>query len=62
MSYDKYERGHQHLNGGQQRITYKKTKQQQQLTLQLTQSNQWVRVDHVTRIHLLNSPPYPHND
>ena len=24
MSYDKYERGHQHLNGGHQRITYKK--------------------------------------
>ena len=23
MSYDKYERGHQHLNGGHQRITYK---------------------------------------
>ena len=25
MSYDKYERGRQHLNGGYQRITYKKT-------------------------------------
>ena len=23
MSYDKYERGRQHLNGGHQRITYK---------------------------------------
>ena len=23
MSYDKYEGGHQHLNGGHQRITYK---------------------------------------
>ena len=27
------------------------------LTLQLTESNQWVRVDHATRINLLNSPP-----
>ena len=26
MSYDKYERGRQHLNGGHQRITYKQTK------------------------------------
>ena len=26
------------------------------LTLRLTQSNQWVGVDHVVRIHLLNSP------
>ena len=26
MSYDKYERGRQHLNGGHQRITYKKKK------------------------------------
>ena len=24
MSYDKSQRGHQHLNGGHQRITYKK--------------------------------------
>ena len=23
MSYDKYERGHRHLNGGCQKITYK---------------------------------------
>ena len=27
------------------------------LTLRLTESNQWVRVDHATRINLLNSPP-----
>ena len=49
MSYDKYERGRQHLNGGHQRITYKKNKNKNQkiiLTLQLTQSNQWVGVDH----------------
>ena len=26
MSYDKYERGHEHPNGGHQRITYKKKK------------------------------------
>ena len=26
MSYDKYERGRHHLNGGHQRITYKKNK------------------------------------
>ena len=43
MSYDKYERGRQYLNGGHQRITYKKKKK---LTLRLTQSNQWVGVDH----------------
>ena len=54
MSYDKYERGHQHLNGGHQRITYKKKRKK--LTLWLTQSNQWVEVEHVARIHLLNSP------
>ena len=60
MSYDKYERGRQHLNGGHQRITYKKNKNKNQkiiLTLQLTQSNQWVGVDHVARIQLVNSPP-----
>ena len=50
MSYDKYERGRQHLNCGHQRITYKK------LTLRLAQSNQWVGVDHADRIHSLNSP------
>ena len=27
------------------------------LTLRLTQSNQWIGVDHATRIQLLNSPP-----
>ena len=27
------------------------------LTLRLTQSNQWVGVDHAARIQLLNSPP-----
>ena len=59
MSHDKYERGHQHLNGGHQRITYKKIKIKIKiiLTLWLTQSNQWVGVDHAARIQLLNSPP-----
>ena len=57
MSYDKYERGRQHLNGGHQRITYKKIKIEIILTLRLTQSNQWVGVDHAARIQLLNSPP-----
>ena len=52
MSYDKYERGHQHLNGGHQRITYQKKK----LTPRLTQSNQWVRVDHASQIHSPSSP------
>ena len=55
ISYDKYERGSQHLNGGHQRIIYKKRRLI--LTLRLTQSNQWVGVDHAPRIHLLNSPP-----
>ena len=27
MSYDKYERGRQHLNGDHQRITYKRKKE-----------------------------------
>ena len=27
MPYDKYERGRQHLNGGHQRITYKRKKE-----------------------------------
>ena len=27
------------------------------LALRLTQNNQWVGVEHATRIHLLNSPP-----
>ena len=59
MSYDKYERGHQHLNGGHQRITYKKNniKIKIILTLPLTQSNQWDGVDHAPQIQLLNSPP-----
>ena len=52
MSYDKCERGHQHLNGGHQRITYKKKK----LTPRLTQSNQWVGVDHAAQIHSPSSP------
>ena len=62
MSYDKYERGQQHLNGGHQRITYKKINKYLKLkikiifTLLLTQSNQWVGVDCAARIHLLNSP------
>ena len=50
MSYDKYERGRQQLNGangGHQRITYKKIyiyiiKIKITITLRLTQSNQWV--------------------
>ena len=59
MSYDKYERGRQHLNGGQQRITYKRKRKKNKiiLTLRLAQGNQWVGVDHATRIHSLNSPP-----
>ena len=51
MSYHKYERGYQHLNGGHQIITYKKKH-----TLRPTENNQWVGVDHATRIHLLNFP------
>ena len=27
------------------------------LTLRLTQSNQWVGIDHAARVQLLNSPP-----
>ena len=61
MSHDKYERGRQHLNGGHQRITYKKKKKNGILTLRLTQSNQWVGVDHAARIHWLNSPPMTSN-
>ena len=61
MSYDKYERGRQHLNHGHQRITYKKKiiikiKIKIILTLRLTESNQWVGVDHAARIQLLHSP------
>ena len=62
MSYDIYERGRQHLDGGHQRITYKKKKKliikiKIVLTLRLTQINQWLAVDHAARIQLLNSPP-----
>ena len=60
MSYYKYERGRQHLNDGHQRITYKTNKQTNKQTktyLRLTQSNQWVGVDHAVRINSLNSPP-----
>ena len=69
MSYDKYERGRQHLNGGHQRITYKRKKEKIEnknkkkikikiiLTLRLTHNNQWVGVDHAARIHSVNSPP-----
>ena len=60
MSYDKYERGHQLLNGGHQRITLKK-KKKKKLTLQLTQRNQWVGVDHAAQIHSLNSPAIGEN-
>ena len=64
MSHDKYERGRQHLNGGHQRITYKKKKKERKneiLTLRLIQSNQWVGVDHAARIQWLNSPPMTSN-
>ena len=67
MSYNKYERGRQHPNGGHQRITYKikitttnnnnRIKIKTILTLRLSQSIQWVGVDQAARIHLLNSPP-----
>ena len=59
MSYDKYERGHQYLNKGHQRITYqkKKKKETENFTLRLTKSNQWVGMDHAARIQLLISPP-----
>ena len=49
MSYDKYERGCQHLNGGHQTINYKPNQKKLIiviLNLRLTQSNQWVGVDH----------------
>ena len=66
ISYDKYERGSQHPNGGHQRITYKKKKKNKIkikiiFTLRLTQSK-WVGVDHADRIHLLNSPPMTGSD
>ena len=62
MSYDKYERGCQHLNSGHQRITYKRKKEKRKtkikiiLTLWLTQNNLWVGVNHAAQIHFLNSP------
>ena len=56
---DKHERGRQHLNGNLQRVTYKK--KQKKITLRLTQSNQWVGVDHAARIHWLNSLPMTSN-
>ena len=49
MSYDKYD---EEVTVSYQRITYKKMVT---LILWLTQSNQWVEVDHTTRIHSLNS-------
>ena len=66
MSYDKYERGRQHFNGGHQRITHKTKKKKKKkrkekliiiLTLRLTQINQWVEVDRAARICSLNSAP-----
>ena len=65
MSYDKYGRECQHLNGGQQRITYKrkklkiKAKIKITLSLRLTQNYQWVGVDHAAQIYLLNPLPPP---
>ena len=38
-----------------------KNKKKGILTLRLTQSNQWVGVDHAARIHSLNSPPMTSN-
>ena len=55
MSYDKYERGRQHLNGGHQRIAYKKKLVNTYPTA--NKSNQWVGVDHATQIHLLSTSP-----
>ena len=56
MSYDKYERGHEHLNGGHQRITYKKKKVNTYPKAYPKQS--LGRVKHATQIHWLN-PPLP---
>ena len=39
----------------------KKKRKNEILTLRLTQSNQWVGVDHAARIHWLNSPPMTSN-
>ena len=65
MSYDKYKRGRQQFTGDQQIITYIMKAPQFNyeylpnliLTLKLTQNDQWVRVDQVTQIHWLSSPP-----
>ena len=53
MSYDKFERGRQHLNGGHQKITYQKKKKK---NLPYG-SPKVINVDHAARIHSLNSPP-----
>ena len=61
VSYDKSERGRQHLNGGHERITYKKiynnntNNNKNKKKLWLTQSIQWVGVDHAARIHWLKT-------
>ena len=56
MSYDKYERGRQHLNGGHQRITYKKKRKKKvNIYPKAYQSNQWVGVDHTAQIHPMTS-------
>ena len=52
---DKYERGHQYLNGGHQGNFF--LKKRLILILRLTQSNQWQGVDHAAQIYSLNSPP-----
>ena len=39
MSYDKYERGHQHLNGGHQSITYKNKKKKKEKENKNTNKN-----------------------
>ena len=60
MPYDKYERGHQHVNGSHWRITYKekeinKNKNNTYPTAYPKQSMSRCRQS--VRIHLLNSPP-----
>ena len=50
MAYEKYKIGRQLLNCGHQRITYKK-QQRLILTQRLTQSSQWIGVDHGAQIH-----------
>ena len=49
MSYEKYERGFQHLHAGHQKITYEKKKNMANTyptTLRLTQSNQGTHACH----------------